>query len=176
MFIIVQFLVCVCVCVCICVCSDFSVHSSTGDTETCPWKRIWFSTRNFFCIQMTTVTVDTILCLLFFCKLFNICILTLLLHICGIIYNIYYCIVLYIILIHLVVCLTTGPKPLPKRAVHIVRSRASSFKWEYPLLSLRSSSSFVRLLPRLPFTSIPFYIYYIILYYIILYYIILYYM
>jgi hypothetical protein len=31
---------------------------------------------------------------------------------------------------HLVVCLTTGPKPLPKRALHIVRSRASSFKWE----------------------------------------------
>ena len=30
--------------------------------------------------------------------------------------------------IQLVVCLTTGPKPLPKRALHIVRSRASSFK------------------------------------------------
>jgi hypothetical protein len=29
---------------------------------------------------------------------------------------------------HLVVCLTTGPKPLPKRALHIVRSRASSFR------------------------------------------------
>jgi hypothetical protein len=49
--------------------------------------------------------------------------------------------------IHLVVCLTTGPKPLPKRALHIVRFRASSFKWEYPLLSLRSSNSFLRLLP-----------------------------
>jgi hypothetical protein len=36
-----------------------------------------------------------------------------------------------------------------------VRSRASSFKWEYPLLSLRSSSSFLHLLPRLPVTSIP---------------------
>jgi hypothetical protein len=56
---------------------------------------------------------------------------------------------------HLVVCLTTGPKPLPKRALHIVRSRASSFRWEYPLLSLRSSKSFVRLLPCLPVTSIP---------------------
>jgi len=58
--------------------------------------------------------------------------------------------------IHLVVslCLTTGPKPLPKRALHIVRSRASSFKWQYPLLSLRSSSSFLRLHPRLPVTSI----------------------
>ena len=52
--------------------------------------------------------------------------------------------------IHLVVCLTTGPKPLPKRALHTVRSRASSFKWEYPLLSLRSSNSFLRLLPCLP--------------------------
>jgi hypothetical protein len=38
--------------------------------------------------------------------------------------------------IHLVVCLTTGPKPLPKPALHIVQSRASSFKWQYPLLSL----------------------------------------
>jgi hypothetical protein len=56
---------------------------------------------------------------------------------------------------HLVVCLTTGPKPLPKRAIHIVRSRASSFKWEYPLLSLRSFNSFLRLLPCLPVTSIP---------------------
>jgi hypothetical protein len=53
------------------------------------------------------------------------------------------------------VCLTTGPKPLPKRALHTVRSRASSFKWEYPLLSLRSSNSFLRLFPCLPVTSIP---------------------
>jgi len=35
-----------------------------------------------------------------------------------------------------------------------VRSRTSSFKWEYPLLSLRSSNSFLRLLPCLPVTSI----------------------
>jgi len=55
------------------------------------------------------------------------------------------------IFIHLVVCLTTGPKP----ALHIVRSRASYFKWEYPLLSLKSSSSFLRFLPLLPVTSIP---------------------
>jgi hypothetical protein len=54
-----------------------------------------------------------------------------------------------------VVCLTTGPKPLPKRALHIMRSRASSFKLQYPVLSLRSSSSFLRPLPRLPVTSIP---------------------
>ena len=37
---------------------------------------------------------------------------------------------------HLVVCLTTDSKPLPKRALHIERTTASSFKWEYPLLSL----------------------------------------
>jgi hypothetical protein len=35
-----------------------------------------------------------------------------------------------------------------------VRSRSSSFKWDYPLLSLRSSSSFLRLLPRLSVTFI----------------------
>jgi len=66
-----------------------------------------------------------------------------------------YRIVSYISFTHLVVCLTTGPEPLPKRALHIVRSRASSFKWEYPLLSLRSSNNFLRLLPCLPVTSIP---------------------
>ena len=37
----------------------------------------------------------------------------------------------------------------------ICATRASSFKWDYPLLSLRSSSSFLHLLPRLPVTSIP---------------------
>ena len=56
--------------------------------------------------------------------------------------------------IHSVFCLTTGPKPPLKRLLHIVRSRASSFKWEHPLLSLRSSSSFLRFLPRLLVTSI----------------------
>jgi hypothetical protein len=56
--------------------------------------------------------------------------------------------------IHLAVSLTTGLKPLAKPALHIVRSRAPSFRCEYPLLSLRSPSSFLRLLPRLPVTSI----------------------
>ena len=56
--------------------------------------------------------------------------------------------------IHSVFCLTTVPKPPLKRFLHIVRSRASSFKWEYPLLSLSSSSSFLRLLPRLLVTAI----------------------
>jgi hypothetical protein len=57
--------------------------------------------------------------------------------------------------IHLAVCLTTSPKLLPNRPIHTVRSKASSFKCEYPLLTLRSSSSFLRLLPRLSVTSIP---------------------
>jgi len=57
-------------------------------------------------------------------------------------------------IIHSVFCLTTGPKPPPKRCLHIERSRASSFKTEYPLLSLRSSSSFLRLLTRILATSI----------------------
>jgi hypothetical protein len=38
--------------------------------------------------------------------------------------------------IHLVVCPMTGPKPVTNWALHIVRSKASSFKWKYPLLSL----------------------------------------
>ena len=58
-----------------------------------------------------------------------------------------------------VICQTTGPKPLPKRFLHIVRSRASSFNWHYPLLSLRSSSRFLRLLPRLLVTSIHHFIF-----------------
>jgi hypothetical protein len=53
-----------------------------------------------------------------------------------------------------VICHTTGPKPLPKRFIHLMRSRASSFKWEYPLLSPRSSNNCLRLLPRLLVTSI----------------------
>jgi hypothetical protein len=58
-------------------------------------------------------------------------------------------------LIHIAVCFTTDPKPLPNPALHIVRSRASYFRCDYPLRSLRSSSSFLRLLPRVPVTSIP---------------------
>ena len=47
-----------------------------------------------------------------------------------------------------------GPKPLPKRALNIVKSGAPSFKWQHPLLSLRSYISFLRLLPCLPAISI----------------------
>ena len=53
-----------------------------------------------------------------------------------------------------VICQTTGPKPLPKQFLHIAWTRVSSFNWKYPLLSLRSSSSFLRLLPHLLVTSI----------------------
>ena len=45
-------------------------------------------------------------------------------------------------------------KASSKRFLHMVWSRASSFNWQSPLLSLRSSSSFLRLLPRLLVTSI----------------------
>jgi hypothetical protein len=57
-------------------------------------------------------------------------------------------------LIHSVVCLTTGPQPPPKRVLHRVQSSASSFNVQYPLFSLRSSSSCLHLLPRLHVTSI----------------------
>jgi hypothetical protein len=70
-----------------------------------------------------------------------------------------YLLVTHHVLNHSAVCLTTGPKPLPKRALHIVRSRASSFRCEYPFLSLMSSSSFLRLLTRPSVTSIPPYIF-----------------
>jgi hypothetical protein len=53
-----------------------------------------------------------------------------------------------------VICQTTGPQPLPKRFLHLMRSRAFSFKWQYPLLSPRTSSNCLRLLPRLLVTSI----------------------
>ena len=61
--------------------------------------------------------------------------------------------------IHSVFYLTTGPNPPPKRFLHTVRSTASSFKWKYPLLSLRSSSSFLCLLSCLLVTSISSFIF-----------------
>jgi len=57
-------------------------------------------------------------------------------------------------LIHSVVCLTTGPQPLARPFLHRMRSSSSSFSLQYPLISLRSSSSCLRLLPRLPVTYI----------------------
>ena len=53
-----------------------------------------------------------------------------------------------------VICQTTGAKPIAKRFLHILRSRASSFNSQYPLLSLRSSSNCLCLLPCLLVTSI----------------------
>jgi hypothetical protein len=52
------------------------------------------------------------------------------------------------------VCLTAGPKPFPTRALYILRSKAPSFRYLYPLFSLRSFNNFPHLLPRLPVTSI----------------------
>ena len=51
-------------------------------------------------------------------------------------------------------CLTTGPEPLPKSVLHTVRSSVSSFNFLYPLSSLKSYSSCLRLLPRLSSFSI----------------------
>ena len=57
---------------------------------------------------------------------------------------------------HSTVCLTTGPQLLPKRVVHRMRSSSSSFNLQYPPVSLRSSSSCLRLLSRLPVTCFTF--------------------
>jgi len=52
------------------------------------------------------------------------------------------------------VCLTTGLQPLTNWVLDRVRSSPSFISLQYLLLSLRSSSSCLRLLPRLPVTSI----------------------
>ena len=51
--------------------------------------------------------------------------------------------------LHSGLCLTTDPQPLAKPVLHKMRSTASSFSLQYPLVSLRSSSSCLRLVPRL---------------------------
>jgi len=56
--------------------------------------------------------------------------------------------------IHLFRSHTTGPQPLPKRVLHRVRSSASCFSVQSLLVSLKSSSSCLRLLPCLSVTSI----------------------
>jgi hypothetical protein len=65
----------------------------------------------------------------------------------------------YFSFIHIAVCLMTGPNSNPKRSLHIVRSRVSSFKYEHPLLSLKPSSSFLLLLPCLHVPSNPAFIF-----------------
>jgi hypothetical protein len=49
---------------------------------------------------------------------------------------------------------TTGPYPLPKPVRHSVRPSASFFNFQYPLFSLKSSSSCLRLLCRLTYPSL----------------------
>jgi len=60
---------------------------------------------------------------------------------------------------HHVVRLTTGPYPRPKQVLQEVRSSSSSFNFQFPLVSLRPSSSCLRFVPRLPVTSILPYIF-----------------
>ena len=55
---------------------------------------------------------------------------------------------------HSAVCLTTCPQPIPKQVLHRVRSGASPFNSQYPPFSLRSSKSYLLLLPRLRVTYI----------------------
>jgi hypothetical protein len=50
-----------------------------------------------------------------------------------------------------------GTQCLPKRILNRVRSTASSYNFQYPLLSLNSTSSCSRLLPWLPVTSFLFF-------------------
>jgi hypothetical protein len=56
--------------------------------------------------------------------------------------------------INSVVCLMTSPYTLPKRVLQRVQSSTSSYNFQYLLVSLRSSSSCLRLLSRLPVTYI----------------------
>ena len=48
------------------------------------------------------------------------------------------------------VCLAKVPQPLPKQVPRTVRSSASFFVFQYPLISLMPFSSCLRHLPRLP--------------------------
>jgi len=50
--------------------------------------------------------------------------------------------------------LSTGPQPLPKPVLHRVRCSISTFNLQYPLFCLRSFSSCLSLLSRLPVNSI----------------------
>jgi len=65
-----------------------------------------------------------------------------------------HCVSSFLYVIHPAVCLTSGPQFLSKPVLHAVRNSASSSNLQYPLFSLRSSGSSLRLLPRLPITSI----------------------
>jgi hypothetical protein len=54
----------------------------------------------------------------------------------------------------LLLCLTTDPQPLPMRVLQRVRASFSSFHSQDLIVSLRSSRSCLRLLPRLLAPSI----------------------
>jgi len=56
--------------------------------------------------------------------------------------------------IHSLVCRTSGPLPLPKLFPDRLPSSASSFNVQHSLVSVKSSSSCLRLLSRLPLTSV----------------------
>ena len=49
----------------------------------------------------------------------------------------------------------TCPQPLPKRVLQTLRSSASCFNFQYPLVSFRSIRNCLRLLPCSPVTCIP---------------------
>jgi hypothetical protein len=53
----------------------------------------------------------------------------------------------------ILVCLMTGPQPLPKRVLYRARSGVSFLNFKHPPFSLRTSSSCLLLLPLLPITS-----------------------
>ena len=61
----------------------------------------------------------------------------------------------WMLFIHTAICLTTGPQPLPERVLLRVRSSTSYFNSQYSLVSLKSSSSCLCLLPFLSMISIP---------------------
>ena len=98
---------------------------------SCQSRSVMSASVNYVsCLRDAVYQDSSSVTLLFYKKLSTVCCLTLLHRVnCA--------------FIHSVFCLTTGPKPPPKRCLHTVPSRASSFKWEYPLLSLRPSSSFL---------------------------------
>jgi len=53
-----------------------------------------------------------------------------------------------------VICLTTRQQPFSMSVLHIARPGATSFNFHCPLIPLRLSSDCLRLLPRIPVTSV----------------------
>jgi hypothetical protein len=56
--------------------------------------------------------------------------------------------------IHSIVCLTIGLEPLPNRVLHKVRSNDFFFNFQYPIISLKSSTISLRFRPLLPSNAI----------------------